>query len=61
MFMNGEIVIHRNGSLYEIICKALEEKTMEMVYVYKSVDKGDVIWTRPIKEMEDGRFTRYVR
>jgi hypothetical protein len=57
LFKPGNVVRHRNGTLYLILQLAKLEWNLEEAYVYKPLREplGD-IWVRPKKEMEDGRF-----
>jgi hypothetical protein len=54
-FQPGDVVTHRNGGSYMIAAHALVESSCEPVYVYQSETDG-CSWTRPKREMEDGRF-----
>jgi hypothetical protein len=48
---------NKTGGVYEVICNATIEKTLELAVVYRNVATGDR-WVRPASEFNDGRFTR---
>jgi hypothetical protein len=57
---------HRNGTVYTVIIVGREEATLTPVVVYAEwapiwlwKPNGD-IWTRPLSEFMDGRFTQEV-
>ncbi len=43
------------GGYYQVIGQAKIEATLDMAYVYESMQTHDY-WVRPQAEMEDGRF-----
>jgi hypothetical protein len=45
----------KTGGYYRVIGLAKIEATLEMAYVYESLQTKDY-WIRPQTEMEDGRF-----
>ena len=47
---------HRKGGLYREIMRGVREHDLEPVVVYRGED--GTIWTRPVAEFDDGRFTR---
>lgn len=49
----------KSGGIYEVICTALVEATLEPVIIYRKVDGqgANTVWTRPVNEFMDGRFT----
>ena len=56
--MQPEIYRHKKpGGVYEVICNATVEKTMELAVVYRSLKTGER-WVRPAAEFNDGRFER---
>lgn len=55
-FAKESVVRHlKSGGLYKIIDLGRIEATLEVVYIYQSLQTQDV-WVRPQSEMEDGRF-----
>lgn len=55
-FEPGQRVRHvKTGGLYQIICLAKIEKTLEDAYVYQALSNM-TFWVRPKTEMLDGRF-----
>ena len=56
LFPNGAQLKHKKtGVFYKVVGLAKIEATLEMAYVYKSMQTHDY-WIRPQTEMEDGRF-----
>ena len=56
LFSIGSVIKHKKtGGLYRVIGLAKIEATLEMAYVYESLQTHDY-WIRPQAEMEDGRF-----
>ncbi len=60
---NGSTWRHRRGSLYRVLCCAVQEADKVPVVVYhRQPDAGvtepdsPVVWTRPLTEFMDGRF-----
>lgn len=53
---HGEWWRHRKGGLYLIVGVAKVEADLSPVVVYRSAT-GD-LWTRPLAEFMDGRFSR---
>ncbi len=51
----GGLYRHKKGSEYVVIAIATEESTLRRVVVYREL-RGDMTWTRPVEEFEDGRF-----
>lgn len=45
----------KTGGYYQIVGLAKIEATLQMAYVYESLQTNDY-WIRPQIEMEDGRF-----
>lgn len=57
-FEPGEKVQHvKTGGLYQIVCLAKIEATLEDAYVYQAL-RNMTFWIRPQAEMLDGRFVR---
>lgn len=55
-FLPGQKVQHvKTGGLYQIICLAKIEATLEDAYVYQALSNM-TYWVRPKTEMLDGRF-----
>ncbi len=55
-FIPGQQVKHlKTGGLYQIICVAKIEATLEDAYVYQALSNM-TFWIRPKAEMLDGRF-----
>jgi hypothetical protein len=56
LFPIGSQLRHKKtGGFYLVIGLAKIEATLEMAYVYESMQTHDY-WVRPQTEMEDGRF-----
>jgi hypothetical protein len=56
LFSIGSRLRHKKtGGFYLVIGLAKIEATLEMAYVYESMQTHDY-WVRPQAEMEDGRF-----
>lgn len=60
-FKRHDIVRHvKTGELYVILCGPRDglthENTGEAGYIYQAMFFRDVLWYRPAKQMEDGRF-----
>jgi hypothetical protein len=56
LFPTGAQLKHKKtGGFYKVIGLAKIEATLEMAYVYESMQTHDY-WIRPQDEMEDGRF-----
>jgi hypothetical protein len=56
LFPIGSQLRHKKtGGFYLVIGLAKIEATLEMAYVYESMQTHDY-WVRPQAEMEDGRF-----
>ena len=56
VFQPGQKLQHlKTGGLYQIICQANIEATLEQVYVYQALSNQSH-WVRPASEMLDGRF-----
>ena len=56
LFPNGAQLKHKKtGGFYKVVGLAKMEATLEMAYVYESMQTHDY-WIRPQTEMEDGRF-----
>jgi hypothetical protein len=56
VFQPGQKLQHlKTGGLYQIICQANIEATLEEVYVYQALSNHSH-WVRPASEMLDGRF-----
>ena len=56
LFPIGSQLRHKKtGGCYFVICLAKIEATLEIAYVYESMQTHDY-WVRPQTEMEDGRF-----
>lgn len=49
---------HYKGGVVQVICTAKEEATLRLVVVYRNTRKAQQIWTRPLQEFMDGRFTK---
>ena len=47
----------KTNGVYEVICNARNEKSLETMVVYRKVDTGER-WVRPAAEFNDGRFVR---
>jgi hypothetical protein len=59
-FARDDLVRHiKGGGVYKIVTRAVLEKTMESVYVYRAEDGQTFV--RPDSEMLDGRFSRLER
>jgi hypothetical protein len=55
-FIPGQKVEHvKTGGLYQIVCLATIESTLEDAYVYQALSNM-TFWIRPKAEMLDGRF-----
>lgn len=54
MIQPGEIYRHFKGGEYEIVTLAQDSDTLEGVVVYKSLSDPDKVWTRPLKDFEEG-------
>lgn len=55
-FKPGQKLQHvKTGGLYQIICLAKIEATLEDAYVYQALSNM-TYWIRPKAEMQDGRF-----
>ncbi|MEI7565404.1 MAG: DUF1653 domain-containing protein, partial [Burkholderiaceae bacterium] len=55
-FIPGQKVEHvKTGGLYQIVCLAKIEATLEDAYVYQALSNM-TFWIRPKAEMLDGRF-----
>ncbi len=55
-FEPGQRLRHvKTGGLYQVICLATVEKTLEKAYVYQALSNM-TFWVRPKTEMLDGRF-----
>jgi hypothetical protein len=55
-FPTGSKLKHlKTGGFYQIVGLAKIEATLEVAYVYESLQTNDY-WVRPQIEMEDGRF-----
>lgn len=52
----GEVWRHRKGGVYEVVCCAVVESSLDVAVVYAGAD--GVRWVRPLSEFMDGRFTR---
>ena len=53
----GSIWRHRKGGTYSVLTVARVEATLEHVVVYHKVAQPSDVWTRPVAEFMDGRFT----
>lgn len=47
----------KTGGVYEVICNATIERTLELAVVYRNTKTGER-WVRPAAEFNDGRFER---
>ena len=48
---------HRKGGTYLILAIARVKATLEHVVVYHKVHQPADVWTRPVAEFMDGRFS----
>lgn len=56
--MGPELYRHKKtGGIYEVICNAHIEATLELAVVYRNTVTGER-WVRPAAEFNDGRFER---
>lgn len=46
----------KSQGVYEVVCHAVVEATLEAVVVYRSIKNPVEVWVRPIAEFYDGRF-----
>lgn len=46
----------KSQGVYEVVCHAVVEATLEVVVVYRNINNPVEVWVRPIKEFYDGRF-----
>ena len=46
---------HRKGGLYQELLRGFRETDLEPVVSYKA--KDGTVWSRPVREFDDGRFT----
>ena len=57
-FKPGDRLKHvKTGGLYQVICLAKIEATLEDAFVYQALSNM-TYWVRPAKEMLDGRFVK---
>jgi len=58
---------HYNGGMYQIVCIAFNEATLEEVVVYESIENPELRWMRPVDifledvQVGDNRVKRFTK
>lgn len=42
----GDIFVHYKGGTYEVVTLAVQEDTLEILVVYRSLQHGNTVWAR---------------